>query len=254
MKNSWKKKIAIVLCITGILVLGTLTGFAANDPITIVIVGDSTACNYDASRAPRMGWGQTLDRFFNDQVTIRNHASSGRSSKSFISEGKMDRALADLKAGDYLLIQFGHNDSKRDDQARYTEPFTTYKETLTKYVVGAQEKGANPILITPIERRSFSGSTAKTSHGQYPAAMRELAAQLEIPLVDLTTISIALYNEAGPEGTKDLFLFLNPGEHKNYPEGITDNTHLQEAGAVKICELFASDLQKQALPLAAYLK
>lgn len=256
MSRNWIKVFIISLCIVGVMGVSLLsTSQAANSPTTIVIVGDSTASDYDSSRAPRTGWGQTFNQFFTEQVVVKNHAASGRSSKSFISEGRMTRALADLKEGDYLMIQFGHNDSKKDDPTRYTEPFTTYKEHLTLYIEGAREKGATPILLSPIERRGFnSNGTVKASHGKYPEAMKELATELDVLFIDITAKSQALFRELGPDATKNIFLWLNSGEHPNYPTGVQDNTHLQTEGALAINQLVIDGLRELNHSLTNYLK
>lgn len=255
MKHLLTKQLIVVLCLAMIILSHSLVVIASETPINIVIVGDSTASHYDNSRAPRKGWAQTFQQFFTDQVVIKNHAASGRSTKSFINEGRLTTALRDLKAGDYLFIQFGHNDAKSDDPARYTEPFTTYKEHLKVYIDAAWEKGAHPILLTPVERRGFnSDETVKASHKQYPAAMIELAKELNVPVIDITSMSQALFYELGPEKTKDIFLWLEPGESPNYPDGVQDNTHFQEAGAIEIGKLVIQGLIELNHPLTQYLK
>lgn len=222
--------------------------------LKIVIVGDSTAATYDAARAPEMGWGQTFGRFFAESVAVKNHAYPGRSSKSFIDEGRLARALDDLAPGDWLFIQFGHNDAKKEDPARYTEPETTYKEHLAVYIRSARERGANPLLLTPIERRHFNAAgTIEPTHGAYPQAMIELGEAMHTPVIDITEKSRALFERLGPEPTKELFLWLKPGEHPNYPQGVEDNTHFQERGAVEIGKLVIEGLKEIDSPLVAHL-
>lgn len=221
----------------------------------IVIVGDSTASSYEAHAAPRAGWGQTFRQFFTEEVEVKNHASSGRSTKSFIEEGRMEAALNELRANDFLLIQFGHNDEKKEDPTRYTEPYTTYKENLGRFVQGARERGAYPVLLTSIERRDFDpAGKIQSSHGEYPKAMLELSRELNVPCIDITSKSQELFNRLGEEKTKDLFLWLEPGENSNYPEGVKDNTHFKETGAIEIGKLVIEGLEEMGHPLVKFFK
>lgn len=219
------------------------------------VAGDSTASTYRAKEAPRAGWGQALPVFLASGVRVVNAATSGRSSKSFIDEGRLASILTAIRAGDVLLVSFGHNDEKSDDPTRYTEPQSTFKAYLRQYLDGARAKGATAVLLTPVERRRFSGSTATSSHGGYPAAMRELAQAEKVPLVDLTALSLALWNKLGPEGTKDYFLHLAAGKNSNYPDGVADNTHFQAHGAIEVARLVANGLMSQGiLPASDFLR
>ncbi|MFC0558279.1 rhamnogalacturonan acetylesterase [Halalkalibacter alkalisediminis] len=221
--------------------------------INVFIAGDSTASSYAESRSPRAGWGQVLGRFFTSNVTVHNHASSGRSSKSFIDEGRLKVIEAQLMPGDYFLIQFGHNDAKVDKK-RYTDPESSYKYYLTHYIEVAHKKGAHPIFLTSIQRRSFDddGRIIET-HGQYPVAMKKLAEEKNVPLIDLTLKSKILFEQLGPDQTKQLFLWIEPGEHPNYVQGIQDDTHFSEYGAREMVELIIEGITEQSLPLARYI-
>ena len=222
--------------------------------INIYLAGDSTVCNYDPSVAPRTGWGQVLNEFLNDDVIVNNHASSGRSSKSFIQEGRLDEITNQLQANDYLFIQFGHNDSKPDEE-RHTDPFTSFKANLNQFIQQARNKQAIPVLVTPVQRRSFNedGSLIDT-HGDYAVAIREVAQESDVPLIDLATHSHTLYEQLGPEKTKKLFLWFTPGEYLNYPDGIQDDTHFSEYGAREIAKLVIQSIQDIHLPLVTKLK
>lgn len=231
-----------------------VNALAADSPITIYVAGDSTAATYAANRAPLTGWAQVLGDFLPDNIVVENHAQSGRSSKSFVDEGRLDTIINKIKAGDYLIIQFGHNDQKTDDPARYTNPATTYKDYLKMYIDRSRQKGAIPILVTSIERRRVSGSSHIETLGDYPKAMRELAAAEDVTLIDLSAETLKLYNSLGVEGTKRLFLIVAPGESPNYPDGLEDNTHLCRYGAEEISKLFIRELAKTDLPIAAYLE
>lgn len=222
--------------------------------ITIYLAGDSTVAAAPRSRAPRAGWGEMLDDWFDDNVMVKNMAASGRSAKSFVEEGRLARLLHEMKKGDYLFIQFGHNDEKVNDPARHTEPFTTYQAYLKQYIDGARAKGATPVLITPVERRRFSADgRALDSHGPYPAAMKALAKQEHVPFIDLTAKSKQRFEQLGPERTKRWFLWLAPGEHPNYPNGISDNTHFHQRGAKEIARLVVEGIVELNLPLRRHL-
>ena len=233
-------------------------GVCAGKPaksIKIYMIGDSTMSVYTSDLYPRMGWGQPLGAAFEAKcATVLDRALSGRSSKSFYDEGAWTPVKNALAPGDYVLIQFGHNDEKRDDAARYTEPQTTYKQYLTTYVNETRAKSAIPLLLTSINRNSWNGNRLSDSHGAYPPAVRELAASLQVELIDLTTLTKAYFERIGQTETSKLFLVLTPGQFPNYPDGVTDSTHLQEQGALKIGQLAMADAYAQKLTIASYLK
>ena len=185
----------------------------------IFITGDSTASNYEDSDAPRAGWGQVIGSFFGDEIKVINKAASGRSTKSFINENRLDEIDKVISEGDFLLIQFGHNDQK-DDPERGTEAFGSFQDYLKKYIEVAEENRATPILLTPIQRRNFSSrGHINNTHGKYPEAIKKLAHELNITLIDLARITKKYFEELGPKRTKDIFLWLKAGESDNYPDG-----------------------------------
>ncbi|MDT0341957.1 rhamnogalacturonan acetylesterase [Streptomyces sp. DSM 44938] len=203
------------------------------------IAGDSTAAPKYADAAPETGWGMALPFFLGRRLTVSNHAVNGRSSKSFADEGRLDAVLAAIRPGDLLLVQFAHNDEKAEDPTRYTEPWTTYQEYLTRYVQGARARGARPVLLTPVERRRFdAGGNALPSHGEYPAAMRALAGREHVPLVDIQALSLALWQRLGVEETKRYF---------NWTATEQDNTHFNPPGAIAIARLVAEQLLAQGV-------
>lgn len=205
---------------------------------TIFVAGDSTAATYAVADHPRAGWGQALHVFLRHDVTVVNEALSGASSKSFFDLGRLDRILAAIRPGDVLLVSFGHNDEKVTDPARGTDPWTTFPEYLRRYLDGARRARATPILVTPVERRRFTADgTPYLSHGEYPDAMRALAASTRTPLIDLTALSFDLWGRLGPEGTKDHFLHLDAGASPNHPDGVVDNTHFQAHGAIELARV-----------------
>ncbi|MBW5250192.1 rhamnogalacturonan acetylesterase [Streptomyces sp. NBC_01220] len=231
------------------LALATATTAAAHGPggrprpRTLHIAGDSTAAQKYADAAPETGWGMALPFFLGHTLTVANYAMNGRSSKSFIDEGRLAALLEEVRGGDLLLIQFGHNDEKTEDPARGTDPYTTYQDYLRQYVHGARSRGARPVLLTPVERRRFADDgTAKPTHGTYPAAMRALAAEERVPLLDLQALTLARWQELGPDGTLEYFNWLEPGQSPNYPDGRQDNTHFRPRGAIEAARLVARAL------------
>lgn len=223
--------------------------------LTIHIIGDSTACNYESSLYPRMGWGQMLQTYFDSaHVKVSNSAISGRSSKSFYDEGAWTRVRNALQSGDIVLIQFGHNDEKSEDRTRYTEPYTTYQQYLTIYIRESKARGATPILVTPIHRNKWSGSSIADSHGDYPPAMRALAADQGVTLIDLHQKSRTLFESLGQNYvTYQIFMNLRAGQYPNYPTGNSDNTHLQKNGADRISGLVRDSINEQNLAIRAHL-
>lgn len=201
---------------------------------TLYIAGDSTAAQKYSDAAPETGWGMALPFFLNADRPVANHAVNGRSSKSFVDEGRLDAVLAAIRPGDLLLIQFAHNDEKTTDPARYTQPWTTYQAYLRMYVDGARAKGARPVLATPVERRRFDAAgTARPTHGEYPAAMRALAAREGVALLDVQALSLALWQRLGVEETKTYF---------NWTATEQDNTHFNPPGAIAVARLVVREL------------
>lgn len=221
--------------------------------IQLFTIGDSTMANKRSGVYPETGWGQVLGEYFDNSVTVHNHARNGRSSKSFIDEGRWKAVKDSLQPGDYVFIQFGHNDEKEYDSTRYTTPYGTYSDNLAKFVNESRAKGAIPVLFTPIVRRHFDDNgTLINSHGDYPDAVRQLAARMKVPLVDLEKLTRHLVDSLGPEESKKLYLWTNPDER--YPEGRKDNTHLNVEGAHKVAELAAEAVRKLPLKLAKHVK
>lgn len=245
-----------VSAIGGTSSLSICTGSPASGRVaSIYVIGDSTASIYASDLYPRTGWGQVLgDYFATACAVVKDKALSGRSSKSFYDEGNWTPIRDALAAGDFVVIQFGHNDEKTDDATRYTDPQTTFKQYLTTYVNDTKAKKALPILATPINRNNWSGATLSDTHGAYPPAMRELATALSVPLVDMTALTRTHFERIGKAETTKLFMVLAAGEYANYPSGNTDNTHLQEKGARAVAQLFTSNAYQQKLPIAQNLK
>lgn len=245
------KKIAVLLML--------LPVFAASGPderVTIHMIGDSTMADKpDSEKNPERGWGQVLPSFFTDRVAVKNHAVNGRSTKSFLREGRWDSVLVQLKKGDYVFIQFGHNDAKITDSTRYTNPYTGYRRNLIRYVSESRSKGAKPVLFSPIVRRKFNeNGTLEDGHGAYPFVMREVARELDVPFVDMQLMSEDLVLSLGPEKSKELYLWVGPGVYEMYPEGKQDNTHFTEKGALEMAGLAVEGLKELNVDIVKYLK
>jgi lysophospholipase L1-like esterase/quercetin dioxygenase-like cupin family protein len=216
-------------------------------PRQVFIAGDSTASHYGPERAPREGWGQQLQGFLDDTYVVRNHAQSGRSSRSFIAEGWFDGMAKDMHAGDVLLIQFGHNDEKIEDPTRYNEPRQAFPEWLGRYLALARQKGATPILVTPVARRKFDHGQLLDTHGLYAQAVRDLASRENVGLIDLSAASMDWLRAAGNEASKAYFMHV--------PEqGQQDDTHFQQRGAVMVACLVVAGWKRLDPSLAAHVK
>ncbi|MFD0678676.1 MULTISPECIES: rhamnogalacturonan acetylesterase [unclassified Paenibacillus] len=222
--------------------------------VTVFLAGDSTVTDQEAEGYPYAGWGQMLPHHLNASAAVSNHAKSGRSSKSFIEEGRLDAIFQVIQPNDYLFIQFGHNDQKPDEERR-TEPDTTYKHYLKKYIDGARERGAVPVLVTPVHRRFFDDKgQLENTHGDYLQAVKELGHSEDVPVIDLAEKTRQLYESYGIERSKTLFMWAVPGEFPNHPVGVRDNTHFQEAGAIQVAKLVVEGIREQQLnPLMLFL-
>ncbi|HZX74378.1 MAG TPA: rhamnogalacturonan acetylesterase [Cyclobacteriaceae bacterium] len=243
-----KTKNVRVICST-LIVLALLSFNTAPRKITVYLIGDSTMANKETKAYPETGWGMPFKYFFDSTVVIDNRAKNGRSSKSFIAENLWQPVVDNLKEGDYVFIQFGHNDESVDKGDRYSSP-EDFKKNLTKYITETRAKKANPILITPVARRKFVDGKIDGTHKEYSPLVIEVAKVQHVPLIDLDMKSQALLQKFGEETSKLLFLQLEPGEHPNYPEGKIDNTHFSEMGARLMAQIVLSEVKNQKLELA----
>jgi lysophospholipase L1-like esterase len=224
-----------------------------SNTFTIYTIGDSTMADKKPENYPETGWCQVLESYLHESVTVENHARNGRSSKSFIEEGRWQVVLDSLSPGDYVFIQFGHNDQKDYDSTRYTTPFGTYADNLETFVKQSREQGASPLLITSIVRRKFGedGRLVDT-HGDYPDAVRQVAQQMNVPLVDLQKLTEAWVNSLGDEPSKEMYVWVPVSE--NHPEGRQDDTHLSEKGAHQIAKMALAECVSQDLAFANSIK
>jgi lysophospholipase L1-like esterase len=209
----------------------------ADDVPTIYLLGDSTVC--DQPREPYNSWGQMLPRFFKPGIAIANHAESGESLRSSLGARRLDKVLSVMKPGDYLFIQYGHNDEKEKGEG--VGAFTTYKADLKKFVDGARQRGGIPVLITPVQRRSFDKDGKITnSHGDYPEAVRQVAREENVPLIDLNAISKPLYEAWGVEASKQAF-------------APNDNTHHNNYGSYELAKCIVEGIKSSKLGIVKYL-
>lgn len=275
-----KNKITLLLGL-----LFVLTAFTpAKRNITIFTIGDSTMANKKLEgENPERGWGQMLSRYFTDDITIDNHAVNGRSSKSFIDEGRWDAVLSKIQKGDYVFIQFGHNDEK-DDPNRHTDPGTTFDANLKKFVEDTRAKGGIPVLFNSIVRRNFGkadgnavanaikqddirngidpkapkdsieeGATLIDTHGAYLISPKNVAKELNVTFIDLNSLTHKLVEGMGPQKSKELYLWVEPKTVPALPNGREDNTHLNVHGASVIAEMAVKAVTEAIPELQQYV-
>lgn len=229
---------------------------AAQDKPTIYLIGDSTMSDKkDPEKNPEHGWGQMLPELMTSGINIENHAVNGRSTRSFIAEDRWEEVKNKLEPGDFVFIQFGHNDQKVQDPERYTNPFTQYRYNLERFVKEAREKGATPVLFSSIVRRNFNEEGVLVdTHGEYPLVSRMVARDLDVPFVDLQWLTERLEIQNGVEKSRELHLHLGPGEDPYEPEGVEDDTHLSRKGATLVASLALQEIARQELELKKYIK
>jgi lysophospholipase L1-like esterase len=223
------------------------------EPVTVWLAGDSTMAQKQPDKRPETGWGEALQPCFDSsRVRIANRAMNGRSTRSFVAEGRWKAIVDSLKAGDYVFIQFGHNDEKVGT-ANYSSP-DDYRRNLLRFVDDVRSRGGHPVLFTPVVRRRFEGTRLVDTHGAYPDAARAAAAEGHVPLVDMTRTSAALVEPLGPDSSRTLWLHLEPGANANYPAGVHDDTHFNPRGAERMAGLAVEALRALHLDLATQLR
>jgi len=267
----------IVLSVIAALVL-VFSAAVEDKTTTIFIIGDSTAAKKDLSTgSPERGWGMALQCYFDSAyIRVDNHAVNGRSSKSFIDEGRWDKVLSAMKPGDYVIIQFGHNDEKPAVE-RHTDPGSTFDYNLAKFVRETRERGGIPILMNPVVRRNFAqkplkndddeklrnttfadgsklveGDSLIDTHGLYKVAPRDVARRMNCHFIDANQITHDLEQSLGVEGSKKLHMWYKPGEEPSLPQGRQDNTHYNIYGAQVVAKLLAEALIEKIPVLSKY--
>ncbi|GAB3572086.1 hypothetical protein GCM10027578_31580 [Spirosoma luteolum] len=244
------KKLLLLL-----LLLPGLALRAPEDGVRVFLIGDSTCANKNPYDAPETGWGQLLPELFTPAVTVQNHAVNGRSTKSFRTLGHWKAVQTQLRKGDYVFIQFGHNDQKQSDTTRYAAPQTDYRANLIRYIEETQAKGAIPVLLTPVMRRKFDErGQFVDQHGEYPAVVRAVASQYHLTLLDLHASTRALLEQHGPDGSAKLFMHYGPGLFPKHANGIDDDTHFSPYGARLVANRVADALVQQGSPLRNFLR
>ncbi|QJW91607.1 rhamnogalacturonan acetylesterase [Spirosoma taeanense] len=240
----------LFLRIWAVFSLLTLSAFTTPpDKITVYLIGDSTMSIKPVKAYPETGWGMPFAYFFDQTVTVDNRAQNGRSTRTFIEENRWQPVADSLQEGDYVFIQFGHNDEVNTKKSYTTE--TEFKANLARFITESRARKAIPVLITPVARRKFDAAgKIEGTHTVYSELVRTVAAEYKTPLIDLDTQSQQLLQQFGVEHSKLLFLQLAPGEHPNYPEGKDDNTHFNELGARRIAEIVLSNIKSLKLDLA----
>lgn len=217
----------------------------------IFIASDSTAAAYPAARYPQTGWGQMLACGLAPGTMVTNLAVGGRSTRTFLSEGRWDALTAQAKPGDVVLIQFGHNDASSNRPERYAPAESVYRDNLLRMIWEARGRGLVPILVTPPVRRSFADGRVKTDYAAYSRVMRELVVTTNTPLLDLEARSAALLQQLGPEKARALYLHYRAEDRvAAFPTGIADDTHFSELGARAMAELVAQEMKGLKLPVA----
>lgn len=262
----------IFLAVAGILVL---SAFKGEQRVRIFMIGDSTMANKDVSGGKlERGWGMMLKNFFTDNVIVNNHALNGRSSKSFIAEGHWQKVVEQIRPGDYVFIQFGHNDEKADT-LRHTDPGTSFDDNLRRFVNETRLKGGIPVLFNSVVRRTFAdsktavedddkrdnssnylaeGDTLVDTHGAYLLSPRNVAVELDVPFVDANKITHDLEEGLGPDGSKKLHMWYRPGEVEYLPDGRQDNTHYNVYGAYIVAGLLAEAVADEVPELKDYFR
>ncbi len=247
-------KIRVSILFLSLLVLSAFTT-GNNRPITLFMIGDSTMADKNLEGGnPERGWGHLLPGFFTTDVVVNNHAQNGRSSKSFIDEGRWDKVISQVGKGDYVFIQFGHNDEK-EDSTRYTRPGTTFDANLKRFISETREKGGIPVLFNSIVRRNFddNGKLVDT-HGAYIEAPRRVAEETGTLFIDLNRLTHQLVEEMGVEASKQLFVWIAPNTVPMAPKGKEDDTHLNVYGAKNVAALAVKEIEQLIPELAEHIR
>ncbi len=245
----------VLRLLLAVLALGFAARLKADTAPVIHLAGDSTMADKPNPSYPERGWGQLFREFVRAPARVENHAKNGRSTKSFIDEGRWDALIKQLQPGDWVIIQFGHNDEKADKPAVYAAPHGAYRENLLRFVQETRAHGGHPVLATSVARRKWSeAGELQPTHGEYPDVVRALAAEEKVPLLELEKLTSDLEREFGVEGSKKLHLWFAANEIPSVTKELKDDTHYSELGARRVAALAAAEIARLGLPLAAWLQ
>lgn len=222
----------------------SFSGMAATDEINVFMAGDSTMSIKQVEAFPETGWGMPFSIFFDESVTVINRAKNGRSTRTFISEGLWESITSELKEGDYVVIQFGHNDQSKKKVDRYTSP-EQYTENLMNFITQVRAKKAHPLLMTPVTRRYFDeAGNIKQTHPIYSDLVRDVAAKTKVDFIDMDSVTREYFQAMGDENSRLRYMQLEANVHPNYPKGVDDNTHFNELGAREVAQLVLAQMRK----------
>ncbi|MCO8268011.1 rhamnogalacturonan acetylesterase [Haloferax sp. AB510] len=225
----------------------------SSESITVHLVGDSTMADKEANERPETGWGMPFADCFDDAVTVANHAQNGRSTRTFLEEGRWRPVVRQLTETDYVFVQFGHNDEVPSKEQHTTKK--GFVDNLGKFVGETREQGATPVLLTSIARRHFDDDgVPKDTHREYADLTRAVARDRDVLFIDMDERTRSLLAELGPEASTALYNHLEPGEHPNYLDGIADDTHFSEHGARRMADLVLDGVEELDLGLAAHVE
>ena len=242
-----KRLFLLIICLL-------IAGAACGQGLRVYLIGDSTCAEKElAGQNPERGWGQLFRRLFDGSVAVENHAANGRSTKSFRDEGRWTAVCDKLQPGDYVFIQFGHNDQKQADTTRFAS-VDQYAANLRRYVAETRGKGAVPVLLTPIVRRHFTGGTLDDTHGLYAVAVRRVAADEGVVLIDAERLTRAWVSALGDEASTAYYMWVAPGTNPRWPDGRQDNTHLNARGARAVARMIAAEFPELVPELGRCLK
>ncbi|MBB5212403.1 rhamnogalacturonan acetylesterase [Microbulbifer hydrolyticus] len=226
---------------------------AADNETTIFMAGDSTMAIKEVKDYPETGWGVPFAVFFEDGIKVENRAMNGRSTRTFIEEGRWKGIMDELKKDDYVIIQFGHNDESESKKDRYTTP-EQYKANLSRFISDVREAGAEPILMSPITRRYFDGENTIEHTHPYAPLVREVASSEKVEFIDMEVVTREYFQAMGERDSALRFMHIAPGMHPNYPVGVRDDTHLNHMGAREVAQLVLAELRKREHPLSERLR
>lgn len=242
------------LLLATLMILFSVISWADESITQVFMAGDSTMAIKEVKDYPETGWGVPFSYFFDEQVKVDNRAKNGRSTRTFMSEGRWQSILDSLHEGDYVLIQFGHNDEHKSKVDRYTSP-EQFRANLERFVVDTRAKKAQPLLLTPITRRYFDPQgKLKATHPIYAEVVRDVARKEKVVLIDAEKLTHEHFQAQGDAGSRLRFMHIAPGVHPNYPVGVSDDTHLNQLGAREVAQLVLAELKRQQHPLASRVR